>query len=310
MTESKPGASSPDPAVIDPMRIPGGAAARRAWDGLPILARAFIVLAFVDVVVRALGLLDTNLGLLLGDPLTWFTAFFPHDALIVLPALLVLRRPNALDSTPLVVRGAVLIAFVELLDAPLRGLVSGARVDPVLLPTIVSILGLLLTAGGWWWIAQGLRWMNPIKPAESYAGLANLVGGGIAFAALANLALVLVLPAADVGSATWTSLLQLNSALFAVPSLALAYLARVVVLGTGDPNRPTAAMYLATASLTLYAIGAVLLLAVGEGAIWIVIGFVTGPVAMTGFVVAFGLGLADPSGTIEPAVQNQQPVAA
>jgi hypothetical protein len=298
VTESKP-AASPDLGVVDPMRIPGGAAARRAWDGLPILARVFIVLAAVDVVVRALGLLDTNLGLLLGVPLTWFTAFFPHDALILLPALVVIRRPDALDATPMVVRGAVLVALVEVLNAPLRGLFSGGRLDPVLLPSVVSILGILLTAGGWWWMAQGLRWMNPVRPLETYAGLANLVGGGIAFAALANLALVLFRPAADVGNATWTSLLQLDSALFAVPSLALAYLARVVVLGTGDPNRPIAATYLATASLTLYAIGSVLLLAVGEGAIWIVIGFVTGPVAMTGFVVAFGLGLADPSGTIE-----------
>ena len=299
MTESKPAASPPDLGVVDPMRIPGGAAARRAWEGLPNLARVFIVLAAADVVVRAFGLLDTNLGLLLGSPLTWFTAFFPHDALILLPALLVIRRPHALDSTPLVVRGAVLVALVQALDGPLRGLVSGGRVDPVLLPTVVSILGILLTAGGWWWMAQGMRWLNPVRPAETYAGLANLVGGGIAFAALVNLGLVLSRPAADVGNPTWTALLQLDSALFVVPSLAFAYLARVVVLGTGDPSRPTAATYRATASLTLFAIGSVLLLAVGAGAIWVVIGFVTGPVAMTGFVVAFGLGLADPSGTIE-----------
>ena len=30
----------------------------------------------------------------------------------------------------------------------------------------------------------------------------------------------------------------------------------------------------------------------------------TGPVAITAFVVAFGLGLADPSGTIEPVTQE------
>ncbi len=309
MTDPKPAASTPDLGVIDPMRISDGAAARRAWNDLPNVAQAFVVMAAVDVVVRALGLLDTHLGFYLDAPLTWFTAFFPHDALILLPALVLVRRPDALEATPLVARGAALIALVELLDGPLRGLVSGGRIDPILLPTVVSILGILLTAGGWWWIGQGLRWMNPVRPAESYAGLANLVGGGIAFVALVNLGVVLSRPA-DVGNPFWTGLLQLDSALLVVPSLALAYLARVVVLGTGDPSRPRQATYLATASLTLLAIGSVLLLAVGEGGLWTVLGFVTGPVAMTGFVAAFGLGLADQSGTIEPAVQTQQPNAA
>ena len=36
----------------------------------------------------------------------------------------------------------------------------------------------------------------------------------------------------------------------------------------------------------------------GGGPIWSAIGLVTGPVAMTGLVVAFGLGLADTSGGI------------
>ena len=105
--------------------------------------------------------------------------------------------------------------------------------------------------------------------------------------------------------------------MFVVQSLAFAYLARVVVLGTGDPTRPTAATNLATGSLVLLAIGAIVLLFgplvipfIGGNEIWIVISWLIGPVAMTAFVASFGLGLADPSGTIEPAMHTEQRVPA
>lgn len=309
MTDSRPaGAANGDAlGVVDPLRIPGAAAALRIWAGLPYLARAFVVLAAVDVLVRALGLFGTNLYLDLGSPLTWFSAFFPHDALILLPAIVILRRPNAIESTPVVVRGAILVALVEVLNPPLRGLVSGNPADPFAGPTIISILGILLTAAGWYSLASGLRVMNPVKVEESIAGLANLVGGTIALGAVVDFVLVLVRPGPDFGDATWTSLMQLNSAMLVVQWLALAYLARVVVLGTRDPTRPVAATYLATGALAGYAIGFLLfVMAIGTGPIWTVIAFLSGPVAMTAFLAAFGLGLADPSVTIEPAVQTDQ----
>jgi hypothetical protein len=122
---------------------------------------------------------------------------------------------------------------------------------------------------------------------------------------------------ADLGDPIWTALLQLNSAMFVVQSLAFAYLARIAVLGTGDPGRPAAATNLATGSLVLLAIGAIVLAigpllipVTGQNAIWVVLGWLTGPVALTAFVASFGLGLADPSGTIEPAVQTEGPVLA
>src|SRR6185437_16134094 len=120
------------------------------WAGLPQLSRVFVVLTVVDVLVRALGLLGTGLNFSLGYPLSWFGAFFPHDAMILLPALILARWPDALETIPMVVRGAVLIALVTLLNGPLRGLVSGNPVDPIVAPTVVSILGILLMAGGWW----------------------------------------------------------------------------------------------------------------------------------------------------------------
>jgi hypothetical protein len=310
MTETKPAATTGDLGVVDPIRIPGANRARLLWSSLPQLSRVFVVLTAVDIVVRALGLLGTELNLYLESPLSWFGAFFPRDAMILLPALLLARRPDALDTSPMVMRGAVLIALVTLLDAPLRGLVSGNPVDPILAPTVISLLGILLMAGGWWWIAQGIRGLNPVRPAESFAGLANLVGGAIAIAALANLAIALLGPAPDIGNPTWTSLLQLNSAMFAVQSLALAYLARTIVLGTGDPSRPREPLSLATASLVLLAIGSLLQLIPLQGDLWQVLYWITGPVAMTGFVVALGFGAAEPSGTIEPAVHTEQPVPA
>jgi hypothetical protein len=318
MTDTKPAVATAEGlGVVEPLRIPGAAAARRAVLGLPPVARLFIGLAGVDVVVRGLGLFGTGLFLFLDNPLTWFSAFFPHDALILLPALILARRPNAIEATPLVMRGAIAVALVELLNTPLRGLVSGNPLDPIVTPTIVSIVAILFLAGGWYWLALGLRALNPRRPADSSVGLANLVSGALVITALTSFVTTLFGPAPDVGNPSWTALFQLNSAMLVVQSLAFAYLARVVILGAGDPARPTVATNLAAGSLVLVAIGAILLTigpllvpVTGDNAIWVVLGWLTGPVAMTAFVASFGLGLADASGTIEPAVHTQQPAPA
>jgi hypothetical protein len=214
-------------------------------------------------------------------------------------------------------RGAIAVALVELLNTPLRGIVSGNPLDPIVTPTIVSIVAILFLAGGWYWLALGLRALNPMRPADSNVGLANLVSGALVITALTSFVTTLFGPAPDVGNPSWTALFQLNSAMLVVQSLAFAYLARVVILGTGDPARPTAATNLAAGSLVLVAIGAILLTigpllvpVTGDNAIWVVLGWLTGPVAMTAFVASFGLGLADASGTIEPAVHTQQPAPA
>jgi hypothetical protein len=313
-TATTPPARPDGSGVVDPMRIPGADGARQAWLRLPVLGRAFVVLAALDVIVRAIGLFGTQLFVDLGDPLGVITAFVPHDALILLPAVLIWRRPDAVETTPLVMRGAILVALVELLNAPLRGLTSGNPIDPFALPTIISIAAAFLMAAGWATLAVGLRELDPAKPEQSTAGLANVVGGAIALAAIVNLAGVLLLPGADVGDPRWNALLQLNSAMSVLQILALAYLARIVVLGNGDVRRPSIARSTATVAVVLLAIGLLVttvinLLALtqaafaqsiglGGGPIWLAIGLVTGPVAITGLVVAFGLGLADMSGRV------------
>src|SRR5437762_4122852 len=243
--------------VVDAMRLPGVDRVRAAWRRLPPLGQAFVVLAAIDIVVRALRLFGTSLFLDLSNPLSVITAFVPHDALILLPAILMWRRPDAVDATPLVMRGAILIAIVELLNAPLRGLTSGNPIDPFVLPTVVSIAATFLMAAGWVTLALGLRELNPAKSEQSTAGLANLVGGTIVLAAIVNLAGLLLLPQADLGDTRWNALLQLNAVMSVVQTLALAYLARIVVLANGDTRRPSLARTTATSAVVLLAIGSI-----------------------------------------------------
>jgi hypothetical protein len=324
MSDATP-ATHPDAAgVVDPIRIPGAARARRAWGGLPTIAKMFVALVAIDILVRALGLFGTSLFLDLDRPLSVITAFVPHDALILLPAILVWRRPDAVDATPLVMRGAILVALVELLNAPLRGITSGNALDPFVAPTVISIAASLLMAAGWLTLAIGLRELNPARPVQAIAGFANVIGGGIALGAIVSLAAVLLLPGADIGDSRWNTLLQLNSAISVLQGFVLAYLARVVVLATHDERRPIEARYTATGAMALLGVGSFVTaviqlialsqaafaqtIGIGGGPIWLAIGLITGPVGLTAFVVAFGLGLADASGRdasgrIEPMEQ-------
>jgi hypothetical protein len=310
VSESKPGTGATDLGVVDPMRIPGLAAARQRWRSLPRLAQVFVALVGVDLVIRAAGLFGTGMSLDLADPLGTSWSFFPHDLLILLPALIVWRRPDALESMPLVTQGAVAVAITELLSTPLRGVVSGNAADPFTGPTIIAVTATLVTAGGWLAIARGMRWFSPAKPDESIAGLANVVAGGLALGAIAGAIGALFLGNIDVGQPLWNDLVRLNNAILSLSGLALAYLAWVVVRGTRDPERPFAATSLATVALAALAVGSVLNPFVGPGPVWLLVFLLTHPAATTALVVAFALGLADPSGTIVPAVQTEQPVSA
>ncbi len=87
-----------------------------------------------------------------------------------------------------------------------------------------------------------------------------------------------------------------------------------MVRGTDDAARPIVATRVATASVAGIAVATFLSLVAGPELWWIlvlIVGYVGG---YTGLVVAFGLGLADPSGTIDHAVTtddaSQQPAPA
>jgi hypothetical protein len=204
------------------------------------------------------------------------------------------------------------VALVELLNAPLRGLVSGNERDFFTPPTVIAILAAVITAIGWIVLAEGLRQLNPPRPRATAAGLANLVGGAIAAGALIQLVWALLQAGPDLGDPTWSAFAKLNNAVLALGVFALAYLGRTVVLGTGDERRPAQATNTATGALTLYAIASLLTTLWSIAALWMEsmanvanavftgLYLLSGPVAITALVVAFALGLADRSGTIEP----------
>jgi hypothetical protein len=265
MTDSKPVASTNDLGVVDPIRIPGAARARRLWANLPQLSRIFVVLAVADVTVRGLGLFGTSLFLELAEPLTWVTAFLPHDALILLPAVIAYRRPNALVELPLLTRGAIVVALVELLKSPVGNLASGIAVDQVLVPVLVAMAGAIASAVGWFVIARGMQSFTPRYPPDPIAGLAGFVAGGLAMGAFLWAGSAILLGNIDVGDPGWTTLLRLSNAVVGLSGLGLAYLGWVAVRGTGDPDRPVAATQLATISLAALAVGAILTWFGGQG---------------------------------------------
>ena len=271
------------------------------WVELPFLSRVFVGLAAVDLVVRTLGIFGTSLFLEPSLPLTWITAFLPHTALILLPAVIVARRPSATAALPLVVQGAIVVALVELLRDPLGNLASGIAVGEFVAPVLVAMAGAIATAVGWTCIARGMRLFTPLVPPDQVAGLAGFVAGGLAIGAFVSAIGSILLGSPDLGDFGWDVLLRLNNAVVALSGLGLAYLAWVIVRGTVDPDRPALATRLATISLAGLAVGTILLWFGGQGPIWTGVFLITHTAAWTGLVVAFGLGLADPSGSAAEA---------
>jgi hypothetical protein len=310
MSDSQPaattGSTTADLGVVDPIRIPGAARAHGLWSGLPGLGQVFVALVAVDIVIRALGLFRTSLFIDLSAPLTWITAFLPHDALILLPAVILARRPTALAAVPLVLRGAVAVALVELLKDPIRGLLGGVNGDNLVLLELVAMASAWAIALGWVAIGRGLQAFSPAKPWDSSALLANIVGGALALVAIAAAGSWFVSDL-DLGDQLETLLVKATGIVAALSGLGLAYLAWVIVRGTDDPARPAAATRLASVSVAGIALGTVLSLVAGAGVIWLLIFFVAWVGGYTGLVVAFGLGLADPSGTIDRAVPTDDP---
>jgi hypothetical protein len=314
-----------DLGVVDPIQMPAplgraGAWMRSIWNRLPVLGRFFVLLAVADVIGRGLGLAGTSLSIELAAPMTLLFAFVPHDLLILLPAVLLLRRPNAARDTPLVLGGAVVVALLEVLAEPIGNILGGLGDGPTI-GIAASIATSFIDAGGWLAIAVGLAALNPARPGQSIAGLANLVGGALAIAAVVGLASVLIGPRADIGEEVWNTLLFLASAAAVIPALVWAFLARTVIRGTGDAGRPLIATYLATGAFILAGIGAaVTATVVFLGIVQVAFAVPTGILGWaTGFgwlggasttilvLLAFGLGLADtpgPEAAPEPVAEE------
>jgi hypothetical protein len=238
------------------------------------------------------------------------SAFLPHDLLILLPALIVARRPDAPSATPLIFRAAVLLALVELLAGPIAYASFGsAGAGDYLTSTGIVITATVLKAVAWLALAIGLSAISIARPGLSLAGLANLVVAFLLANAVVSLAILLVVTPPNLGDPLWDTMALLASAIVSVEAVAFAYLARVVVRGTGDARRPTLARYLASAAMVVAAVvagitgvvGAIgfvqLAFAVSTGALAgaVALGWAGAGAPLTLFLVAFALGLADNS---------------
>jgi hypothetical protein len=296
--------------VADPIRVP--AVVGRTWRRfleLPTLVRAFIALTIVDVIVRAPGIvglvLDHGVGALLGIALS----FLPHDLLILLPAILVLRQADAIERTPLVVQGATVIALVEAFQGPAQDLAGwlASPVDRVAPWAIVSIAVAIAGAGGWIALGRGVRQFTSPDPDSFVQGLGNLAAAGIGLAVLLSILSLMIGPAIDVGSPNANELMTLVTFLWALQPLAWAYVVRILIRGVGDTRRPSSAtaiaafagllsavLVLVTSILGLFANANVAIAQSILQSSALALGWLPISGAVSLVVVAFALGLADP----------------
>lgn len=298
-----------DLGVVDPLRLPDGVL--RAWQRSvawftvqPALGQLFIGLAAVDVLVRAVGIVGPPIYLDLGSPVGILNSFLPHDLLILLPALIVVRRTGAAEDTPNILDGAILIALVELLSHPTGALASTAGgIGPW---AVVSLSATIVTAVGWVWVGRGLAGLNP-EPSSNAAGWANLAAIGIIATVVLTGASFLIGPGFDVGDEQANSFLTLNQLGLILAPLALAYVGRTVIRGFDDERRPEMALRLGAAGVLLAAglglvVNAIVVLATAEVGFaesiarvggWSLVYWLATGGAISLLVLAFGLGLAD-----------------
>jgi hypothetical protein len=298
-----------DTGVVDPIRVPEWLhdGTRRAWDRTPRVARLFIGLAIVDVVSRWFGILQPPQGDF-PDLRGLYAFFIPRDLWILLPAILLLRRPDASQATPLVYLGAAVVAVMQLVSGPIRNLLGYSDVSSIL---FLSSALALVAGSGWLLLARGVRRLNPAEPTPTTAGFSNLVLGfsllGTAVAAVASL---LQIATNDLGVSTGGFDL-LSTAASTVEQVVWAYLLWIVIRGMGDTRRPGIALTTAAAGAAVTGIltgfstvlGEVVLATQPSLAFWTgsglqdlynSLGFIAIAVGEALIVVAFALGLAEP----------------
>ncbi|HEX7950048.1 MAG TPA: hypothetical protein VF494_06850 [Candidatus Limnocylindrales bacterium] len=271
-----------DAGVVDPIRIPPWLRepVKRAWRETPIVVRAFVILAFVDVVSRSLGILQPRyvVGI---DLFAFYAMLIPHDLWILLPAVLVLRRPDAARATPLVFAGAVTIALVTAFGRPVQSWFDG----PAGLSSLsieVGVLESLASLVAWLLIARGLVALNPARPSPSVAGLSNLVlGFGLVTLAVGFGRDLLNVP--ETGIAGLDGLLVLSNVVSVAQRGVWLYLLWIVIRGIGDSRRPPMATTAAAVGATLTGVFDALALVFG-----VVMTATKSPVLLDG-----GVGLAD-----------------
>jgi hypothetical protein len=214
--------------VVNPLRVPSpirAVAARIA--GLPPLGRALIVLACVDL---ALAILRGGEGYLFS---------IRESLLVLLPVAVLWRRRDAAIATPAVLRGTVLIAAAVLAGGALRTVDAWLVTDVVEpdalgidLPHFIgSAANLLLTAVGWWMVANAIGRLRPSRGGWPRAAAMIVAVAAIA-TAIGFLALE-VLQNASLPAASTIVLLSVDTALW----LVTAYVGWVFVSRAGGAPR-------------------------------------------------------------------------
>lgn len=300
-----------DQGVVSSLRLPAFVQAWvhriRAW---PRIAQAFAGLAILDIVARTIGVIPPPLYVSLANPVTLATGLLPHDALILLPAVIVLRRADAETATPWLLRGAVVLALQELLWAPTASITADLTVTGGGAGNLVfwfSAIGAIVRGLGWLCLGLGLERLNPVDVRAPIAGLANVamwLVAGTAFFSL--LGIVMSRPQIDFDPER-SGAIALTNSLVTLALLGYAYFVRAVLRGLEDPSRPlvatrlaaigvvlTAALGLCTSFLGVFAVASFpfatqLLSAVALP--FSLLGDVAGYVLV---VIAFGVGFGDP----------------
>ncbi|HSL96977.1 MAG TPA: hypothetical protein VK831_00270 [Candidatus Deferrimicrobiaceae bacterium] len=297
-----------DLGLGEPLRLPDGLV--RAWrrsvgwfNAQPVLARLFIALSGLDLIARAVGVVGPPMVLDAAAPFAAVTSILPHNLLILLPALIVIRRPGATEAAPNLVDGAIFVALVELLSHPSTALASTiGGIGPW---GAVAVGAVVLGMVGWVGIGRGLSALN-LEPSTSTAGWANVAAAGILAAVGFGVLTYLIGPGIDVGDPEINGLLTLNTLAHIVAPVALAYAGRAVVRGLDDTKRPEIALRLGASAVFLAAglgllVGLIVLLAVADVSVaqsitdvdgWGVLYWLATGGAVSLLIVAFGLGLA------------------
>jgi hypothetical protein len=291
-----------DLGVVDPLRVPPvvGRVVRR----LPLVGWLFVALAIVHVALEVPGR-DVS------SPLT-LVGLIGRALVVLLPAVVLWRRPDAFAVTPGIVIGAILVAAGALGPVLVRSLDAWlpASAEPELPPLVdlphlvVGIVFVAARAVGWLSIAV---WLAALRP-DPAGPAAVLVARVVAAAAVVGTVVSLVALYLDVTPADAVAIEAGSLALallFAVATIVWAYVAWVLVRQAG--LLPRAATILAAAAVVLLVlvelveVGTSLLLVATRSAEFQDLsiaslratsyGFFA---AMVALVAAFALGLGDP----------------
>jgi hypothetical protein len=235
-----------DLGVVDPIRIPGVDPVRRLWRRAPNLARMFIGLAVLDLIVRAVGVIGPPLVLNPGQPLALVADVVPRTLWILLPAIVLIRRPDAWWSTPKLLLGSVTLALTMLVVAPLPGLLVSsaiaADVDFVPVSLVLSALFTVLSIAAWLFIGSGFSALRQRPATPSGRVLSSLiVASAIISAALGAIAIASSTTGRD------DDLAGISAALNLLTVIAGLFVARaywIVARGVADPLRPARATWI------------------------------------------------------------------